>query len=605
MTTLEEEKFEALEEAFDRDLEDSVKKLGNGNGKGSKKDQKQKQDYMTFKCSSRFRGVLHEAVLLNGVPVFIKYEDGQVSVVPNIEEQDRILRPPSIEEYPYEPIEFSSYEELKKFQQIVLEEVDKEILFQKILETVSLYIDQDEEIRILISADILWTYFQDLFPTTHYYDISGTGNGIGKSTIGHVFEGIAYRAVRMTDPSAANLYRILGKIEPGQCIIIADEADRLHTDKDMLSILKEGYTVLGRVSKINKNTEKQEFFFSYCFKIRIAEEPMRPSFAKGVIDRSFVIKAIKGDPKCDIKEVLHPAYRRSERLKHLHTDLNNLRKLLLIYRLVHFEDSIIDLDTGLEGRDKELCKPLLQLFYDTKSYSKIAVAINTFLSKKNTRKNNVSIEPVLYKFINEMLEQKNADGSPRYRNNTISVKDIWEYIIHSLGGVYDPDKKPNEFQSYDYDTIYRSTITKVLEGFGAERKHRKSGNILIFDPVKLDKIGRMYPSDEEGEVKGEGSESCEGNIDTLQPKNTEFHEGKVIQNCIAEGSQRHNIPSPPSPLHSNTPYTCPFCEIMGRGKVELSNEDLLERHCVQSHKGCAVHSQLDIEKFRQEYTTKK
>jgi hypothetical protein len=31
-----------------------------------------------------------------------------------------------------------------------------------------------------------------------------------------MFEGIAYRAVRMTDPSAANLYRILGKTETGQ-----------------------------------------------------------------------------------------------------------------------------------------------------------------------------------------------------------------------------------------------------------------------------------------------------------------------------------------------------------------------------------------------------
>lgn len=71
----------------------------------------------------------------------------------------------------------------------------------------------------------------------------------------------------MTDPSAANLYRILGKIEPGQCIIIADEADRLHADKDMLSILKE----VGKVSKIKLSY----LYFSYCFKIRIAEEPMR------------------------------------------------------------------------------------------------------------------------------------------------------------------------------------------------------------------------------------------------------------------------------------------------------------------------------------------
>jgi hypothetical protein len=572
LTSLEEDKYEALEEAFDRDLEDISKKLENGNGKSTnKKDQKQvpKHDYMTFKYSSRFRGLLHEAILLNGTPVFIKYENGQLSVVPTIEEQDRILRPPSIEEYPYEPIEFRSYEEIKKFQSIVLKDVDKEILFQKILETVSLYVDQDEEIRILISADILWTYFQDLFPTTHYYDISGTGNGIGKSTIGHVFEGVAYRAVRMTDPSAANLYRILGKIEPGQCIIIADEADRLHTDKDMLSILKEGYTVLGRVSKINKNTEKQEFFFSYCFKIRIAEEPMRPSFAKGVIDRSFMIKAIKGIPTYDIKEVLHPAYRRNEKLQHLHTNLNNLRKLLLVYRLVHFEDPIIDVDAGLDGRDKELCKPLLQLFYDTNSYGKIAKSLKTFLVKKNKRKKNVSIEPVLYDIIVKMI--------PRY-GTTISVKDIWDEIRSRIGGVYD-EKKPNEYQTFDYDTIYRSTITKIIEGFGAEREHKETGNILIFDMDKLTKAGRMYKDPE-------GAEGAEGNIDTLQPKNTEFHEGKVIQNCITKSDRMPLLPSAPSSLQPSGefPPKCYHCNING-----FSTKDQYEEHGVRLHKNLPLY----------------
>lgn len=593
MTSIEEEaeKYEALEKAFDRDLEETPTPLGNANGKGTanKKEQKQKPEFMTFKYSSRFRGTLHEAILLNGTPVFIKYESGQIQVVPTIEEQDRILRPPSIEEYPYEPIEFSSQEEFKKYQQITVEEVDKETLFQKILETVSLYVDQDEEIRILISADILWTYFQDLFPTTHYYDISGTGNGIGKSTIGHVFEGIAYRAVRMTDPSAANLYRILGKIEPGQCIIIADEADRLHTDKDMLSILKEGYTILGKVSKINKNTEKQEFFFSYCFKIRIAEEPMRPTFAKGVIDRSFVIKAIKGIPTYDIKEVLHPASRRNDRLEKLHNNLRNLRKLLLIHRIIHFEDPIVDIDTEFNGRDKELCKPLLQLFYDTNSYSKVAKAMKTFLVKKNKRKKNVSIEPVLYSIIIDMI--------PRY-GTTISVKDIWDEIRKKIGGVYD-DKKPNEYQTFDYDTIYRNTITKIIEGFGAERDHKETGNVLIFDEAKLAKIGRMY--EDSDNLKAEGTEGSEGNFDTLQSKKSEFHEGKVIQNSITRTENKPLMPSVPSGFQ----LVCPYCEILGHGKVQFSSEDLLDRHTVQRHPGCNPYSQPDIEKFRQEQRRKK
>ena len=572
MTTAEEDKFKALEEAFERDIEDITKIIGDGHSKNKLEKRVPKHDYMTFKYSSRFRDTLHEAILLNGKPVFLKYEDGQVQVVPKIEEEDRVLRPPTIEEYPYEPIEFESYEEIKKYQATVLRGVTKEILFQRIFETVSLYIDQDDEIRILISADILWTYFQDLFPTTHYYDISGTGNGIGKSTIGHVFEGIAYRAVRMTDPSAANLYRILGKIEPGQCIMIMDEADRIHTDRDMMSILKEGYTILGKVSKISKNTEKQEFFFSYCFKIRIAEEPMRPAFAKGVIDRSFVIKAIRGMPVYDIKEVLHPASRRNESLEKLHNSLRNLRKLLLMYRLIHFEDPIIDIDTELSGRDKELCKPLLQLFYDTNSYDRIANAIKSFLIRKNTRKNNVSIEPVLYRMVKEML--------PKYKNNTIPVKDIWDYLVNNLGGTYDPDKKPNEFQSYDYDTIYRNTITKILEGFGAERKHKKSGNVLIFDQEKLEKIGRMYPTDAEEEVKGEGSEGSEGNIDTL-PKDND------IQSIVEKFDEMSKMPSPPSPLHPYSdeyPPKCYHCNIGG-----FSSKEHYESHGIRHHVGLTLY----------------
>jgi hypothetical protein len=545
----------------------------NGHSNNNKPDKQTKHEYMTFKYSSRFRGTLHEAILLNGKPVFIKYENGQVQVVPKIEEEGRVLRPPSIEEYPYEPIEFESYEEIKKYQAIVLREVTKGILFQKIFETVSLYIDQDEDIRILISADILWTYFQDLFPTTHYYDISGTGNGIGKSTIGHVFEGIAYRAVKMTDPSAANLYRILGKIEPGQRIIIADEADRIHTDRDMMSILKEGYTILGKVSKINKNTEKQKFFFSYCFKIRIAEEPMRPSFAKGVIDRSFMIKAIKGIPSYDIKEVLHPAAR-NEILEKLHNNLRSLRKLLLIYRLVHFDDPIIDAEIDLNGRDKELCKPLLQLFYDTTSYGKIAKAIKTFLVKKNNRKKNVSIEPVLYGIIVDMI--------PRY-GTTISVANIWDEIKNKIGGVYD-EKKPNEYQTFDYDTIYKSTITKIIEGFGAEREHRRTGNVMIFEKDKLVKAGRMYEL-------GEGGEGGEGNNDTIQNND--------ILN-IVKVDRVHRMPSLSSPLHH-----CSYCEILGRGKVEFSSEDLLERHSIQKHPGRAIYSKLDIEKFKEEQSRKK
>ena len=243
----------------------------NGNGKGKK--QKEKTEYSTFKYSTNFKGLLHEAIILGGSePFFVTYENNHVELVRKIEERNRTLVPPYPEEYPYDPIE------------------------------VTLYIDQDDEIIVLVSADILWTFFQDLFPTTHYYDINGKANGIGKSSIGHVFEGLAYRCIRMVDPTSANLFRALGKIEIGQNMMVLDEADRIHQDKDALSIMKEGYNARGRVPKINPNTLKQEWFYCYCFKVRIAEEALKGNITKGVIDRSLQIKAIVGNPKHDIKE---------------------------------------------------------------------------------------------------------------------------------------------------------------------------------------------------------------------------------------------------------------------------------------------------------------
>jgi hypothetical protein len=458
-------------------------KARNGDGKAEKQKQKKKDRIPIFKYSARFRKLLHEAILLNGESVFITWseENRHLNIVKKIEEPNRILIPPCIEEYPYEPIEFSSLKEIREFEDMALSEtVDN--LYYKIKSTVSSYIDQDREVIILVSADILWTFFQDLYPTTHYYDITGRANGIGKSSIGFVFEGIGYRGVRMTDPSAANLYRILGKVEPGQCIIIADEADRIHQDREMLAIMKEGYSINGKVPKINTNTLKQEFFHCYCFKIRIAEESLRDNITKGVIDRSFLIKATKGRPTYDIKEVLQPA-NRNEKFEKLHNNLRALRKLLLVYRLIHFNDSIPDINTGLEGRDKELCKPLLQLFHNSEAYEEIKSTAQAFLDEKNKRKKSTSIEPVIYGIVVDLVSKQ---GKQLYFNQ------IWQAITNGIHGKPD-DKKPNDYHTADYGTIYRNGISKLIcDNFGAEREHKDKGSFFTFDVNRLARAGKFF-----------------------------------------------------------------------------------------------------------------
>jgi hypothetical protein len=570
---------------------------GHGEGQSQKQD-KSKHKYPTFKYSSRLRGVLHEAILLNDEPAFLTYSNNHSKVVKQIEEVNRILIPPCIEEYPsYEPIEFKSLSEIERYEVNAKNETI-DTLYLKIRNTVSLYIDQDEEIQNLVSADILWTYFQDLFPTTHYYNIVGRGNGIGKSSIGFIFEGIAYRAVRMTNPSVANVYRVLERIEAGQCTLVLDEADGVHEDRYMMGILKEGYSIGGKVPKVNMTTGKQEWFFSYGFKIIIAEDSLSPGTARGLIDRIFTIKAIKGKPKHDIKEVLHPG-NRDKILEKLHNDLRDLRKLLLVYRMIHFDDPIVNRDVGLDGRDKELCKPLLQLFYGTDAYKQVEGSLMKFLDKKNKRKKNVSIDSMLYEIIVNLLS---SNGERIYNS------DIWQAIQDNIPGAPIDPKKPNEYQSYEYDTIYRKTAIKIIEGFGAEPDRDHNGRFLKFDLHTFVKSARQFDIDNVSlqsrlesvlttkshrhivtssrpendiNITGNGEAHIEIIKKSVDSNNKEAHDGVTVVTEAAE---------------ENSPYSCPYCD------KSFHSEDLRVRHSVNIHKGWSAYpGPPDLEKYRQLY----
>jgi hypothetical protein len=221
----------------------------------------------------------------------------------------------------------------------------------------------------------------------------------------------------MTDPSAANIFRVLGRIEHGQCTIVMDEVEQIDKSPDTMNVLKSGYQFNARISKINMNEEVQQWFYPYCLKIIIAEHSPSQSDAKGVLDRTFLYTAYKGKPQYDIKEILNPA---GDHVRQkLFNELTDFRKLMLIYRLVHFHDAVPDIDVGLEGRDKELCKPLLQLFYNTKSYDEINATLRIFLNAKNQKKGNLieaALHPIIVNLVSEYGEE-------------VPFKRIWNEII--------------------------------------------------------------------------------------------------------------------------------------------------------------------------------
>ena len=157
---------------INRNNEEQVDNKTNG---GSKK---AKPEYPTYKYSSNGKSFLYEAVILNGFPSFLKFENGQVKVAESVHEISRSLIPPSREEYAYEPYEFNNWGEI----QTSLDRAKSETINSLYLNAkgiVQKYNDQDESIINLLTADIICSYFQDLFPTTHYLDVVGE-NDTGK-----------------------------------------------------------------------------------------------------------------------------------------------------------------------------------------------------------------------------------------------------------------------------------------------------------------------------------------------------------------------------------------------------------------------------------------
>jgi hypothetical protein len=174
--------------------------------------------------------------------------------------------------------------------------------------------------------------------------------------------------------------------------------------------------------------------------------------ARGVVDRSFSFTTYKGRPTYDIKETLIPQ-RNPARLQRL-AALEDFRKLMLIYRLIHFDDAIPDIDIGIEGREKELTKPIIQLFYGSNAQQEVEGTLRYFLKLKAEKK-EITLEPILYPIVLNLFAQSERP------DKEIPVAEIWEQLKLTIDGHYD-EKKPHEYQTLEYGTIYNNTIGNIL-----------------------------------------------------------------------------------------------------------------------------------------------
>jgi hypothetical protein len=543
------------------------------------------KEEIVYKYSNKGKGSLKESVIIEGKPYFLKYSDTKdcLLIEPHIDEETRRLRPPYEEEYPYEPYVFGNALELPNYLQRAKKETIHS-LYQKIKAIVNRFNDIDIKPLNLFSADILATYFQDRFSTVHYLIIVGD-NGTGKSSIADTFDALGYRTVIMTNPTRAIWYRVLGTIEYGQVTIVADESEGIEDSLDIMSILKDGYQTKHKVPRMDSDNKKTEWYYPFCIKLIICERSPREYKAKGLLDRSFIIKTYKGSPQFDIKEVRNPQGNRIR--QKLLDEINDLRKLLLVFKLYN-RNALPEIEIGIDGRDKELCKPLIQLFYNTESQKEIEETLQFFLDTKNERKQQ-ALEAVMCPILLNEISQN---------GNELTSRKLFELITEHLDGYLD---NQNLFYSTDYGKLYINKITKIAcDKLGAEnRRGTKTHTILVFDKKILSKTAKIYASDRRintrlVEIQDDAYDASDACFMDREP----FHIAKEedYRNFLTVGNPEHDKQEKDNmfkkeltdPLNaslasdaSDSPTDCYYCDhrFIGSGKLEY------EKHIVNLHPG--------------------
>jgi hypothetical protein len=517
--------------------------------------------------NKRNKKILHEAAILASNSndhedgqmtrrsVFLYYDKKQdkIEVVPAIVQSKRILKPAEEEEYQYIPYTYDvDIDEANLIKdQLKDEKTTLESFYKEALGLVKLFTVQDHDKQVVMAADIVGSYFQDKFPTCHYLAAIGRP-GSGKTSAQHTVGGLAYRPIYQVDPSAANILRTLGKIEVGQSTLMIDEADKLAMSSDLMTTIKTGYEKKGKTPKVNPYTNKSEYFHSFGFKFICAERIPQEWKTDGILDRMLLWISQPGIPKYDIKEVLNEESRDAEQ-QAIFDRIIVFRKKLMIYRLVHFSDPVTNIDVGVAMRDKELVKPVLQLFYNSKcsndSLQEIVKSLQGFLDDRNEVKRN-SVDAMLIDVVINLLSESH--------DYTLTSALIWKTIIETLDGPgsYSPtpeNKQNSEYEFSDYGLLYKSTTMKnIVTMFGAEVKHTKSGNAIVFSKQKVENLIKMRNERRikvseidslskrgEGSEGSEGSQYSEGNGQVHNyPHNSSLGEG-------SEGSEG-SIEGPPT-----------------------------------------------------------
>jgi hypothetical protein len=136
---------------------------------------------------------LHESAVIAGQSTFLCLTDNdKFQCVPDIEGSNKLFYPAdTFDTQNPIPYNFKSIVELNNYLDLAKKETF-ETLYSNVESIFRKYVNAEDHYITLLSADIIYSYFQDKFGTTRYDIIIGD-NGSGKNSALLVFKYLGYR----------------------------------------------------------------------------------------------------------------------------------------------------------------------------------------------------------------------------------------------------------------------------------------------------------------------------------------------------------------------------------------------------------------------------
>ena len=160
-----------------------------------------------------------------------------------------------------------------------------------------------------------------------------------------------------------------------------------------------------------------------------AEKFLDPAKAKGLIQRCIKLECSAGDPAYDISEIVDNTG--DEEFTALRNELNDIRNILLMSRLLHFHQKIPNVKLNIKRREKQLFKPIIRIFQNSSVLAELLPVISNYIVQKREVV-GTSLHAFLYRQIKDIIKAQKTLEIP----NSV----IWGVIKANLQGQDIPGK---------------------------------------------------------------------------------------------------------------------------------------------------------------------